>query len=107
LEINIFWSFIWSYISYNKIEMEVVLFFSWLKTWVWFYIFKGFRMWNYEQIEFLEKSFNPQNKRDERLMNKILDFNRNRLKNPYQLIGVLLNQLSQTLVAQRLTVVGN
>ena len=65
----------------SKPLLAVVLFFSWLKTWIWFYIFKGFRMWNYEQIEFLENSFNPQNKRDERLMNKILDFNRSRLKN--------------------------
>ena len=64
-----------------KPMLAVVLFFSWLKTWIWFYIFKGFRMLNYEQIEFLENSFNPQNKRDERLMNKILDFNRKRLKN--------------------------
>ena len=65
----------------SKHVLAVVLFFSWLKTWIWFYIFRGFRMWNYEQIEFLENSFNPQNKRDERLMNKILDFNRSRLKN--------------------------
>lgn len=67
----------------NKLKplLAVVLFFSWLKTWIWFYIFKGFRMWNYEQIEFLEKSYFPQNKRDEKLMNKILDFNRSRLKN--------------------------
>lgn len=65
----------------SKHVLAVVLFFSWLKTWVWFYIFKGFRMWNYEQIEFLEKSYFPKNKRDEKLMNKILDFNRKRLKN--------------------------
>ena len=61
--------------------LAVVLFFSWLKTWIWFYIFKGFRMWTYEQISFLEKSYFPQNKRDEKLMNKILDFNRKRLQN--------------------------
>lgn len=65
----------------SKPLLAVVLFFSWLKTWIWFYIFKGFRMWNYEQIEFLEKYYFPQNKRDEKLMNKILDFNRSRLKN--------------------------
>lgn len=67
----------------TKPLLAVVLFFSWLKTWIWFYIFKGFRMLNYEQIEFLEKSYFPQNKRDEKLMNKILDFNRSRLKNSY------------------------
>jgi hypothetical protein len=65
----------------SKPLVAVVLFFSWLKTWIWFYIFKCFRMWNYEQIEFLEKSYFPQNKRDEKLMNKILEFNRSRLKN--------------------------
>lgn len=65
----------------SKPLLAVVLFFSWLKTWIWFYIFKGFRMLNNEQIEFLEKSYFPQNKRDEKLMNKILDFNRSRLKN--------------------------
>ena len=65
----------------TKPLLAVILFFSWLKTWIWFYIFKGFRMLNLEQIEFLENSFNPQNKRDERLMNKILDFNRKRLEN--------------------------
>ena len=65
----------------SKPLLAVVLFFSWLKTWVWFYIFKRFRMLNYEQIEFLEKSYFTQNKRDEKLMNKILDFNRSRLKN--------------------------
>ena len=65
----------------SKPLLAVVLFFSWLKTWIWFYIFKGFRMWNYEQISFLEKSYFPQNKRDEKLMNKILDFNRKRLEN--------------------------
>ena len=65
----------------SKPRLAVVLFFSWLKTWIWFYIFKGFRMWTYEQISFLEKSYFPQNKRDEKLMNKILDFNRKRLKN--------------------------
>lgn len=65
----------------SKPLLAVVLFFSWLKTLIWFYIFKGFRTWNYEQIEFLEKSYFPKNKRDENLMNKILDFNRSRLKN--------------------------
>ena len=64
----------------SKPLLAVVLFFSWLKTWVWFYIFKRFRMWDYEQITFLENSFNPQNERDKNLMNKILEFNRNRLK---------------------------
>ena len=65
----------------SKPLLAVVLFFSWLKTLIWFYIFKGFRMWSYEQISFLEKSYFPQNKRDEKLMNKILDFNRKRLEN--------------------------
>lgn len=64
-----------------KLMLAVVLFFSWLKTWIWFYVFKDFRTWNCEQIEFIEKSYFPKNKRDEKLMNKILDFNRKRLKN--------------------------
>ena len=65
----------------SKPLLAVVLFFSWLKTLIWFYVFKGFRMWDYDQITFLENSFNPQNSRDKRLMDKILDFNRKRLKN--------------------------
>jgi len=64
----------------SKPLLAVVLFFSWLKTLIWFYVFKEFRTWNYEQIEFLEKSFNPQNNRDEKLMNTILNFNRKRLE---------------------------
>jgi len=58
---------------------EIILFVSWLKTLIWFYIFKGFRMWNYEQITFMEKSFNPQNERDKKLMRNILEFNKKRL----------------------------
>jgi hypothetical protein len=65
---------------FSKNILSVVLFFSWLKTLIYFYVFKGFRMLNYEQIEFIEKSFNHQNNRDKKLMNNILDFNRKRIK---------------------------
>lgn len=65
----------------SKQLLAIVLFLSWLKTWILFYILKEFRMWSYEQISFLEKSYFPQNKRDEKLMKKILDFNRKRLEN--------------------------
>lgn len=58
----------------------MILFLSWLRTLIWFYVFRGFRNLNQEQIEFLEKSFTPQNKRDRHLLNKILDYNRNQLK---------------------------
>lgn len=65
----------------SKPLLAVVLFFSWLKTLIWFYVFRKFRNLNYEQIQFLQNSFKPQNKRDARLEQTILDFNRSRLKN--------------------------
>ena len=60
--------------------IHLILFVSWLRTLIWFYVFKGFRMWSFEQIEFVEKSFKPKNERDKKLMNKILEFNKERLK---------------------------
>lgn len=59
---------------------KIILFFSWLKTLIWFYILRKFRRLNSEQVGFLEKSFKPQNKRDEKLTKIILNFNKNRLK---------------------------
>ena len=65
----------------SKPLLAVVLFFSWLKALIWFYIFRKFRNLNQEQIEFLQNSFKPQNKLDAKLEKTILDFNRSRLKN--------------------------
>ena len=39
----------------SKPLFAVVLFLSWLKTLIWFYVFRKFRNWNYEQISFIEK----------------------------------------------------
>lgn len=60
--------------------IHLILFISWLRTLIWFYVFKGFRNWNNEQIEFIEKSFKPKNNRDKKLMDKIVRFNKNRIK---------------------------
>lgn len=60
---------------------KTILFLSYLRTVVAFYVFGRFRNLSQEQIEFLEKQFKPTCKRDERLMRAMLDFNKNKLKN--------------------------
>jgi polyhydroxyalkanoate synthesis regulator protein len=63
---------------------KIILFISYLRTVIAFYVFGRFRNMNHEQINFLEKSFKPTCKRDERLVKKMLDFNKNQLKNAKQ-----------------------
>ena len=60
--------------------MKIILFFSYLRTLISFYVFRDFRNWNYQQIEFFKKSFKPTCKRDENLAKKIMEFNKKQLK---------------------------
>jgi hypothetical protein len=62
-------------------KKKIILFISYLRTVVAFYVFGRFRNYSQEQIEYLEKQFKPTCKRDERLAKKMLDFNKNKLKN--------------------------
>ncbi len=59
---------------------KIILFLSWLKTIIAFYVFGMFRNLSYDQIEFLEKAFKPTCKRDEKLMKTMIDFNKNKLQ---------------------------
>lgn len=61
--------------------MKTRLFISWLQTVIAFYIFGRFKNFGYDQIEFLEKSFKPACRRDQKLMQTMIDFNKNKLKN--------------------------
>lgn len=60
---------------------KIILFLSYIRTVIAFYVFGRFRNLSNEQIEFLEKQFKPTCKRDEMLMKTMLDFNKNKLKN--------------------------
>ncbi len=59
---------------------DIGLFIGWLRMWVAFYILGEFRNWTWGEIEFFEKSFEPQNERDRKLSKKVIDFNKKRMK---------------------------
>lgn len=62
-------------------KMKIILFISYIRTVIAFYVFGRFKNLSHQQIEFLEKSFKPTCKRDENLMKTMIDFNKNQLKN--------------------------
>ena len=58
---------------------KINLFISWARTFTAFHIFGRFKDWDADMVDYLEKNFNPKNKRDLRMKRTIIDFNRNRL----------------------------
>ncbi len=58
-------------------KKKLILFLSYIRTIIAFYVFGRFRNLNQEQIDFLKKSFKPTCKRDENLMKTMIDFNKN------------------------------
>ena len=61
--------------------MKTRLFISFLKTVIAFYVFGRFKNLGYDQIEFLEKSWKPTCPRDQKLIQTMIEFNKNKLKN--------------------------